>query len=197
MGSSSSCASPPNAKRGTQATSHTAFSASATHQFHCLCLIPTNAPHHVTCSYHDYQRTHPPTTLPVDSPGLLQHFTDEGWLTPVVDPYGYNPEPGARAFVVLMYRAWAAMAASQTNQWKQEFCENEQRHWSAEVFNKCWDQFYVGYFDAEIRMFTHNAVRRMATCRQPYLQRCPLACYNLWPSLFMFCTYFELSVNDL
>ena len=161
MGSSSSCASPPNTKRGTQATSHTAFSASAppTNSTASVSSPPTSCI--VLVVTHDHYCSHPTTALPADSPGSLRHFTNEGWLTPVVNPNGYSPEPGARAFVVVMraaYRAWAAMAASQTNQWKQGFCENERQRWSAEVFNKCWDNFYVGYFDAEIRMFTHSGV---------------------------------------
>ena len=94
------------------------FRFSATREFRSLCFIPANL-HHTTCG-HDYQRARLPTTLPVDSLGLLQHFTNEGWLTPVVNRTAMvqgADSPEARAFVVLMqaaYRDWAAMDASQT-----------------------------------------------------------------------------------
>ena len=88
------------------------------------------------------------------------------------------------------------MAASQTNQWKQGFCENEQQRWSAEVFNKCWDNFHVGYIDAEIRMFTHNAVRRMYGIATNHIYHLPVITYPLL-RFSCFCTYFEVIVNDL
>ncbi|KIM78044.1 hypothetical protein PILCRDRAFT_824760 [Piloderma croceum F 1598] len=63
----------------------------------------------------------PTATLPPDSPGTLVHFTSEGWLTPVVNPYNNGIEgtdsPESEAFVIMMeaaYRDWAAMNASRT-----------------------------------------------------------------------------------
>jgi hypothetical protein len=62
----------------------------------------------------------PTTTLPPDSFGSLLHFTNQGWLTPVVSPQDYgiqgSDSPEAQAFVVLMqaaYRDWEAKNASQ------------------------------------------------------------------------------------
>ena len=54
--------------------------------------------------------TAPLTTPTPDSAGSLQHFTHNGWLEPVVNPYNYtllgSDSPEAQAFVVLMQAAW-------------------------------------------------------------------------------------------
>ncbi|RPD56883.1 hypothetical protein L226DRAFT_538351 [Lentinus tigrinus ALCF2SS1-7] len=45
------------------------------------------------------------------TPSTLAHFTADGWLTPVVDPYSFGREgshsPEGQAFVVEMHAAWA------------------------------------------------------------------------------------------
>ena len=62
-----------------------------------------------------YTQSTPSNTAPLstpmpDSAGTLQHFTHNGWLTPVVNPYNYtqqgNDSPEAQAFVILMQAGW-------------------------------------------------------------------------------------------
>jgi hypothetical protein len=62
-----------------------------------------------------------PSTTP-DSPGPLQHFTTNGWLTPVVDPYQYGQQginsPEGQAFILEMtaaYRDWVAAGSKGIN----------------------------------------------------------------------------------
>lgn len=54
-----------------------------------------------------------PTALPATGttmPGLLLHFTPEGWLTPVVNPYSYDEQgsnsPEGQAFILELQAAW-------------------------------------------------------------------------------------------
>ncbi|KAG2043990.1 Six-hairpin glycosidase-like protein [Suillus americanus] len=53
------------------------------------------------------------TALPATGttmPGLLLHFTPEGWLTPVVNPYSYDEQgsnsPEGQAFILELQAAW-------------------------------------------------------------------------------------------
>lgn len=56
-----------------------------------------------------------PSTTP-DSPGHLHHFTANGWLTPVVNPYQYSEQgtssPEGEAFVLEMTAAWRDWVAA-------------------------------------------------------------------------------------
>ena len=71
---------------------------------HNPCLVTVDELHHTTRVHDHPQRTpHPPLlTLAADSPGSLEHFTNEGWLTHVVNPYNYGVQGSdTQAFVVL------------------------------------------------------------------------------------------------
>jgi len=51
----------------------------------------------------------PPSSTASGTPGKL-HFTWDGWLTPVVDPYGISDQgqtsPEGQAFILAMHAAW-------------------------------------------------------------------------------------------
>jgi len=51
-----------------------------------------------------------------DTSNALQHFTADGWLTPVVDPYSYGVQgtqsPEGQAFVLEMQAAWRDWVAA-------------------------------------------------------------------------------------
>lgn len=60
--------------------------------------------------------------LPSVTLGTLEHFSTDGWLTPVVDPYQYGQEgtnsPEGEAFVLEMtaaYRDWVAAGSKVAN----------------------------------------------------------------------------------
>ncbi|KAF7985410.1 hypothetical protein HWV62_5115 [Athelia sp. TMB] len=81
------------------------------------CIIPPIITYTTT-----YTSPAPPQPTVTDAPGTLAHFTQDGWLTPVVDPYEYqyqgNESPEAQAFVMLMqaaYRDWVAAVAEGQN----------------------------------------------------------------------------------
>ena len=60
----------------------------------------------------------PPSSTASGTPGML-HFTSDGWLTPVVDPYDFSDQgqtsPEGQAFILAMQAAWRdwAMERSQ------------------------------------------------------------------------------------
>ena len=51
----------------------------------------------------------PPSSTASGTPGML-HFTSDGWLTPVVDPYDFSDQgqtsPEGQAFILAMHAAW-------------------------------------------------------------------------------------------
>jgi hypothetical protein len=60
--------------------------------------------------------TAPSPSATPDSPGPLQHFTTNGWLTPVVNPYDFGVQgpasPEGEAFVLEMTAAWKDWVAA-------------------------------------------------------------------------------------
>jgi hypothetical protein len=53
-----------------------------------------------------------------EPPSPLQHFTTDGWLTPVVNPYQFSAQgsqsPEGQAFVLEMYAAWRDWVAAES-----------------------------------------------------------------------------------
>ncbi len=90
--------------------SSTALIASATYRLALLTNIHAHLP--------DAERSRKGLSASSDSNGSLAHFTNDMWLTPVVNPYSFSHQgsesPEGQAFVVEMQAAWMDWVAQKT-----------------------------------------------------------------------------------
>ena len=63
----------------------------------------------------------PPSSTASGTPGML-HFTSDGWLTPVVDPYDFSDQgqtsPEGQAFILTLHAAWRDWVQERSQQAK-------------------------------------------------------------------------------